>query len=146
MDLDRQTILGLFDVRFDIIVLADVLDLVLDPEGLMKQIKDILTNSGVVCVSVTNDNTIYHRLRVLLGKGINKNPFNKYYHIRHPTLSQSKEFLAGYFQIKKCKYWICFDDEQPVIFDKIALFLANLFPNLFARGAVFLCENKEKIK
>jgi hypothetical protein len=103
----------------------------------------MLKDDGVLMVSVTNDNTIYHRLRVLSGKGINKTPFNKFYHLRHPTILQSKKFLNEYFQVKKAKPWICFNKEQSVLVDRLGMLLARLFPSLFSRGVVFLCVHKK---
>lgn len=144
LDLDKQSIEGLFNIKFDIIVIADILDLILDPINLMEQIKNMLKDKGVLIISVTNDNTIYHRFRVLLGKGINKSPFNKFYHLRHPTIIQSKYFLNEYFEVKDRKPWICFDRELNNILDNLAMFLAHLFPGLFARGAIFVCTPKGK--
>ena len=141
IDLNKSNIATIFPFKFDVIILGDILDLVLDPESLIEQCKQLLNDNGTIIVSVTNDNTIYHRLRVLFGKGIRKNPFNQHYHLRHPTFKQSIEFINRYYSFKDIKYWICFDKEQYWLIDKLALFIANLLPNLFARGAVIKYEN-----
>lgn len=143
-DVDRVPILKIFNRKFDVIVICDLLDLVVDPVSIIKQVSEGLKPGAAVIISVTNDNTIYHRMRVFLGKGINKTPFNHRYHLRHPTFAQWRDFLGGYFQVRKCRYWICFDKEQGKFRDAIFLFLAEAMPSLFARGGVFLCRKGDK--
>ena len=146
IDLNSQPIEKLFDMKFDIIVIAEVLDHLINPANLLKQVRSIIKPDGIVVFSNANDHTLYHRYRVLMGKGINRTPFNRFYSIRYPTITQTRNFLSKYFEIKDSRPWICFNGEQNIIIDKIAQFLANLIPGLFARGVCFLCKNKTQIQ
>ncbi len=134
MDLNKENLAHCR--KFDTIVLADILDLVFDADKLLN---DACTLSENIIISVTNDNTIYHRLKVLFGRGINSTPFCIHYHLRHPTFRQWETFIGKHLEIKEKSYWICFRHEKPLWVDWILLKLANLLPNLFARGAVYEC-------
>jgi len=138
-DADAQPLADIFSRKFSVVVLADLLDLVVDPGYILDQVVAALKPYGYVIISVTNDNTIYHRMRVLLGKGINKTPFDAHYHFRHPTFRQWRQFLQKYFEIMECNYWICFDKEQGKAMDFVFLSLARIMPSLFARGSLYLC-------
>lgn len=142
VDLNRQPIDTLFNTKFDIIVLAEVLDHLIDPVNLIDQVKRIIKPDGIVVFSNANDHTLYHRFRVLIGKGINATPFERFYSVRYPTIKQTSDFLNKYFEIKEIKPWICFNNEHNIIFDNFAQSLADMFPGLFARGVCFLCKNK----
>uniref|UniRef100_A0A6M3KVN0 Putative methyltransferase n=1 Tax=viral metagenome TaxID=1070528 RepID=A0A6M3KVN0_9ZZZZ len=139
MDLNKESIIHCR--KFNNIVLSDILDLVLDPDKLLSE---ATTLSNHIIISVTNDNTIYHRIKVLFGRGISSSPFNIHCHLRHPTFKQWEDFIGKYLVIKEKSYWICFRYEKPLWVDWILLRFANLLPNLFARGAVYECSVRPK--
>jgi 2-polyprenyl-3-methyl-5-hydroxy-6-metoxy-1,4-benzoquinol methylase len=53
---------------FDVVLAADVLEHVRDPEGLLRELHDVLGNGGRLLVSVPNFGHWYPRLRVLSGR------------------------------------------------------------------------------
>ena len=127
---------------FNSVVLSDLIDIVFDADKLLTE--SVAIAKDKVIISVTNDNTIYHRLRVLFGKGINKTPFCIHYHLRHPTFKQWEEFIDKYLVRKEVSYWICFRKEKPLWLDWILLKLADSMPNLFARVAIYECRLRSK--
>ncbi|MFZ6004963.1 MAG: methyltransferase domain-containing protein [Actinomycetota bacterium] len=68
-DLDHGLPLALADGKpFDLVVAADVLEHVRDPESLLRELHDVLAPDGRVLVSVPNFGHWYPRLRVALGR------------------------------------------------------------------------------
>jgi glycosyltransferase involved in cell wall biosynthesis len=53
---------------YDVVVAADVLEHVIDPQAMMQQLRDVLAPGGVLMVSVPNFAHWYPRLRVALGR------------------------------------------------------------------------------
>jgi glycosyltransferase involved in cell wall biosynthesis len=53
---------------FDVVVAADVLEHLIDPEATLAQLRDVLAPGGVVMVSVPNFAHWYPRVRILLGR------------------------------------------------------------------------------
>jgi len=101
LDLNNSDIPNYFG-RCDTVVISDILDLVIDADKVLGEAVKLSTNK--VIISVTNDNTIYHRFRVLFGLGINANPFNLHYHLRHPTFKQWEKFIDKYVTRKQVSY------------------------------------------
>jgi len=149
VDLEKDKIP--FRKKFDIIVLTELLEHLKDPQWILAQAAQLLKSSGVVLISLPNECTIYHRLKVLLGKGIDSSGFEPFYHLHFPTLSQNEEFIGKYFKIIKKKYnahlglggflgKLSF--VLPLSFWEI---LAGALPTLFARGGIYLCQKTERL-
>lgn len=140
------------DGKFDIIVAAEVLEHVKNPEAMLGQIKNLLSKDGVVLVSLPNECTLYHRLMCLAGIGIDMYAFKLYKHLHLPTISQSRGFIRSYFDIIKEAYYVNPSGKGSrweglgKVISKIPysfwLWLARICPGLFARGIIFLCKNK----
>lgn len=138
-----------FKEKFDIIIAAEVLEHLVDPEKLMLKIAKVLTNNGMVLISLPNENTIYHRMMSLLGLGIDMYPFRLYKHLHFPTIRQDIDFVSKYFKILKKEYYINPGGRGSrfaglgtilrLIPDCIWEKLAYLFPGCFARGIIILC-------
>lgn len=129
---------------FDIIIAAEILEHLKDPEKIMSQIKDLLKPDGVVLISLPNECTLMHRINVLFGRGIDGTAFAPHYHMHFPTISQDDELVGKYFRIIEKRYWVHLGDGgAEKILSKITLKfwygLVNLFPALFARGIIYLC-------
>jgi SAM-dependent methyltransferase len=133
--------------KFDIVILAELLEHLKDPEKIIIQAKQLLSEDGVILISLPNECTLYHRFKVLFGKGIDGTGFAPHYHLHFPTLKQNDEFVCKYFKIVEKRYW--FHLGIGGFFEKLLLIvpnmvwngLTNLFPALFARGAIYLCKN-----
>lgn len=137
-----------FKKKFDIVILAELLEHLKDPELVLAQASKFLKPDGVALISLPNECTLYHRLRVLLGQGIDSSGFDPYYHLHFPTLSQNEEFVGRYFKIIEKKYNVHFGvggfmgkffSLIPITFWES---LAKLLPTLFARGEIYLCRKK----
>ena len=135
-----------FRSKFDVIIATEVLEHLKDPEKLMLQIRLLLDRNGVVLFSLPNECTLYHRIKVLFGKSIDGTGFSPNYHLHFPTIAQSRRFVGKHFKIVAERYWIHVGVGGEVerflsmIPEKFWIEVANLFPSLFARGVVFLCE------
>ncbi len=148
--LDLETGIISLDQKFDIIVAAELLEHLKDPERLILQIKQLLKEGGVVLLSLPNECTIYHRLKVLMGKGIDgTGGFASHYHLHFPTIKQNDQFIERHFQVIKRRYWIHTGEGKIAkvlskIPDRVWLALAKLRPSLFARGVIYLVKNKDR--
>jgi 2-polyprenyl-3-methyl-5-hydroxy-6-metoxy-1,4-benzoquinol methylase len=137
--------------KFDIVVATEIFEHLKDPEKLLIQIKKSLKKNGILLASLPNECTLYHRIKVLLGLGIDGTAFAPYYHLHFPTLSQSETFLSRYFKILKKKYWFHKDPGGRLgrlfsLFpDFVIASLTNFSPNLFARGVIYLGKNEKDI-
>ncbi|MFH1202702.1 MAG: class I SAM-dependent methyltransferase [Candidatus Omnitrophota bacterium] len=138
--------------KFDIIIAAETLEHLLDPENLISQIQVLLAENGIVVISLPNECTLYHRIICLIGKGVDMCAFQLYKHLHLPTISQSRNFVKKYFEIIKESYyinplgkgsrWEALGGIATKIPDGFWRCLAKLFPGLFARGVIFLCRHK----
>ena len=131
---------------FDMVIMGEMLEHLRDPSQLMTQAKDMVKPNGVVLISLPNECTVYHRFKMLLGKGIDGMGFQPGYHMHFPTLQQNKEFVSRYFKIIKEEYWyhLGVGGFAEKIIDKIPAkvikFLVKTWPALFARGVIYLCQ------
>ena len=138
--------------KFDIVIATEILEHLKDPERHLEGIKKILKPNGVVLISLPNECTLYHRLMVFLGKGIDLYAFKLYKHLHFPTIQQSEDLLKRHFRIIKKKYYFLARGKGSQMEKLGALtgrmppsfwqWLVNLSPTLFARGTIFLCAKK----
>lgn len=146
IDIENQ-ILPFNDQEFDIVIAAEILEHLRDPEKIMLQIKKIIKREGIILISLPNECTIYHRIKVLFGQGIDGMGFAPHYHLHFPTIKQSNEFVKKHFKIIKEQYWVHLGEGKiEKILSKISykfwISLSNLYPTLFARGVIYLCKLK----
>lgn len=134
----------------------ETLEHLIDPEDTLESIANSLADDGYLVVSLPNEATLFHRIRALSGmvdagcfSGTGK-------HLHLPSLSQSRTFLSGRYDIVKESYYIsptaCGSQQEWVgrvlglIPDRVHQWLADVRPSLFARGFIFLlkksCQNK----
>lgn len=142
LDLEREQLP--VNEKFDVIVAAEILEHLKDPEKILIQAKKILKRKGVVLISLPNECTLYHRLKVLLGRGIDGTGFAPHYHLHFPTLDQNETFLARHFKIIKKEYWFHKDPGGNLgrLFgffpDSLLKIFMKFRPSLFARGGIYL--------
>lgn len=148
LDLDNEEIP--LKQKFDVIIATEILEHLRDPEKLILEIKCLAEKGGVILISLPNECTIYHRLKVLFGKGIDGTGFAPCYHLHFPTLKQDSEFMEKHFEIVKKSYWVHLGVGKMEkclswIPDRIWTILADLYPSLFARGVIYLCKIREEV-
>lgn len=130
--------------KFDIVVATEILEHLRDPARMMQQIKRLVAPDGVVLISLPNECTIYHRLKVLLGHGIDATGFAPHYHLHFPTIRQSEDFVSQHCFIVDKRFWHHLGTGLPArvlsLLPRAAWdALAATYPTLLARGTIFLC-------
>lgn len=137
-----------FKAKFDVIVCTETLEHLRDPEKILIQFKELLSKQGVILLSLPNEVTILHRIRVVMGKGIDLTGFDPLYHMHFPTIQQSLQLVSRHFEVITIHYYAYADvggtmgkllsAVPTIVWEKIA----NLYPSLFARGVMFLARTK----
>jgi len=144
------------DKKFDCIVATEVLEHLINPNEILDCLLDYLKPTGFIVISLPNENTIVHRCYSLLGIGPDTEAFNLYKHLHLPTLQQAKFFLMRHLEIRHTKNWFHFGGNGSKITfigfrphsltGKVLTSIGNLFPNLLARGRIYLCSPKRTRK
>jgi len=142
--------------KFDAIICTETLEHLKDPKRHVDTFKALLKEDGILVISMPNENSIYHRIMVFLGFGVDSHIFELYKHLHFPTVSQILKFLGENFEIIKVDYYINpsgagsrFSFLGKVFMflpDDFWYFLARFSPSLFARGVVVLCKLKVQPK
>ncbi len=134
--------------KFDIIILAEILEHLKDPEKLILQTKKLLNKKGVVLISLPNESTIYHRIKMVFGNSVDATGFAADYHLHFPTIKQDNEFIEKHFKIISRRYWIHLGVSDKIekglslIPKRVWDELTYSMPSLFSRGIIFLCKLK----
>lgn len=140
---------GFENEKFDLIISTECLEHLSNPKKQLEIFKKILNENKYCIISLPNENTIYHRLMSLFGKGLDTNVWKLYKHLHLPTTKQSEELVVEFFKIKKISRYINLSFEYTrskwlSVFKIVPQFiwvqLANTLPGLFARGSIFLCK------
>jgi len=134
--------------EFDAVVCLEVLEHLKDPRRHLEKMREVVKKDGVVLISLPNENTLYHRLRSLLGFGPDSFAFRSFKHLHLPTISQSRFLVSEFFEIKREVYHINvgFHSMRLEFVGKLLAripdgfwqALADTWPGLFARGVIFL--------
>jgi len=135
--------------NYDIIILSAILEHLPEPEKLVKQVKDMLKAGGIVLINLPNEHTLWHRIKIMFGKGIDPNTLIGHgIHLHFPTIRQSIIFTSKHFEIIDKKFFLSPGGQLEPILSKIPKrlldFLANHWPSLFASEVIFLCQKKEE--
>lgn len=133
--------------KFDNVVATELVEHIKDPVRLLSNIQKVLLKDGIALFCVPNENTLYHRLRFLFGKGLDDHALEgKDKHLHFPTISQSKKFFQFHFVVLKTLYWSSSGGRLywflSIFPESLLNWLANIKPELFARGIIFLCRFK----
>ena len=134
------------DDSFDVIIMAEILEHLRNPLKLMEKAKRLLKQNGVILVSLPNECTLYHRFKMLFGRGLDGMGFEPGYHLHFPTLKQDRELVTRYFKIIKEDYWYhlgvggLLERILNMIPERIIKSIVKLQPALFSRGVIILCQ------
>lgn len=132
----------------------ETLEHLVDPSDTLESIRQSLPDGGYLVVSLPNENTLFHRIRALCGTADAGcfDPEGKHLHL--PSLSQSRAFLTGKYEIVQTFYYIsptaCGSRQEylgrvlKLIPDQVWQLLADRIPSLFARGFIFLLRNRRR--
>jgi methionine biosynthesis protein MetW len=132
LDIDSQELPFRYQ-KFDVVIITEVLEHLKNPQRLLEKVSGMTDR---VIISIPNECTIMHRMRVLFGGGINGICFSPHYHLHFPSITQSDRLVRKYFNIIEKHYWVHLGRLPiPYWFGKA---LANLMPGLFARGVIYV--------
>jgi methionine biosynthesis protein MetW len=131
---------------FDVVIMAEVLEHLRDPSKMMQKAKELLKPNGIALISLPNECTIYHRIKVLAGGGIDGTGFEPGYHLHFPTIKQNRKFVSSYFKIIRTEYWYHLgigglaERMANFIPEKLIKLSVRSIPSLLARGVIYLCQ------
>ncbi len=135
--------------KFDVVICTEVLEHMKFPEKILSEIQELVKDNGVVIISLPNEYTLWCRLGVIFGKGIDYQGLTSNDHHKHfPTVKQSKEIVEKYFDIIKVEYRTHIDvyngleGIMALIPYSWMMFVSEIFPSLFARGIIMVCTKK----
>jgi SAM-dependent methyltransferase len=140
--------------KFDYVLSLDILDLLIDYEKILRQIKMILKEDGKLIISLPNIANIYVRINLLIGRFpySNRGILDRT-HLHFFTLGLIKKVLRkNGFEIIKIKV-----TPIPVIeilpkflrnnvgklFNHLLFFISFIFKRLFGYQFIFICENQK---
>jgi glycosyltransferase involved in cell wall biosynthesis len=154
-DLNKIETLGL-DTDYDIIVAADILEHLVDPEYVLSKLKTNLKKDGLLVVSLPNVANIYVRMSLLFGRfNYHSKGLLDKTHLHFYTISTASSMLAktGWKIMGKnvtaIPLAIVFPFLRLLVFRWILqLFygLTKLFRGLFAYQSLFFCTNPNSTK
>jgi SAM-dependent methyltransferase len=127
------------------VIILDVIEHLIDPERILREIKSVLKPSGKLILTIPNDYTLANIIRmVLFNKPIKWecDLWNPRGHIQFPTINNSNDLLSKYFIIKKLHFGAD-SFTVPLLPNKIKDFLARFFPSLFCPTVFYYCLNKK---
>ncbi len=125
--------------KFDYILMLDILEHVADPKQLLDQAKSRLNERGRIIVTLPNDYHILNKIRFLFNKHLTEDAFAPYGHLHYFPIKSGANFLKkNGFKIEKK---IILPPTKPNWLPKsIKSFLAQIFPQAFARDVLYLLE------
>lgn len=140
-------ILPFGDGVFDLVINKDVLEHLIHPEHLVREISRIIRNGGYVLFHVPNHFTLVGRLKLLFLNTIdayNYFPDSNRWNFPHIRFFNNKDFLnliqkEGFEPIENfCHYHKSFPKIGRLMSSKLKINLSNKFPDLFAEGFTYL--------
>gem|GEM_PF-1515196 len=121
-----------FTFKFDVITCLDVVEHIYDTCKVLGNLKSSLKDDGVLVISIPNDFTIFHRVKILFGI-IYYEIYSSHIHYFAP-----KQFRRI---LNDCGFKIVEEKNISVnvpVFNPVLDVLANVIPNLFAQSYVFV--------
>ncbi len=124
------------DEKFDYILLLDVLEHLANPTQILQNIKSLLIPDGTIFVSLPNDYNLLNKIRFLLNKNIQKDPFWEYGHLHIFPIKTAIAFIQknGFDIVEK---EVLYSHKPEFLPDAFKRAFANTFKNDFARGMLY---------
>jgi len=124
--------------EFDLIQCTEVLEHVLYPESVLKELKRILKKKGKLIISMPNETNILERITFLIHGALDDFQKEMPHHFHFTNTKQQIELYSKYFKINKITYSSIKGNKYNKLPMFIRNFLLNKFPNLFSINMV--CE------
>lgn len=124
-------------IKFDYILLLDILEHVINPKKLLNQAKGKLKPGGKIIITLPNDYHSLNKIRFIFNKNLTQDPFTPYGHLHYFPIKSGENLLIkqGFKILKK----------QPISPTKPSFlpqslkdFLSKTFPQSFARDVLYL--------
>lgn len=138
-DLDKGNIP--FKRKFDYIVILDVLEHLQNPRQVIRKLQKNMAENSFLIAALPNDYHVLNRIRFLLGKPLQRDPFWEHGHLHIFPKEYGKRFLEELgFNIVK-EYELPGSQPSFMSFGSRALF-SKLSPSLFSRITLYICKKK----
>lgn len=126
-------------MKFDYVLLLDILEHVLDPKKLLLESIERLEGGGKIIITLPNDYHLLNKIRFILNKPITEDSFAPYGHLHSFPIKIGERFLTDNgFKVLK-KYSIA--PTKPSFLPKsIKNLLGKIFPQSFARDILYLIQ------
>lgn len=127
--------------QFDIILMLDILEHLVNPGAVIYNAKALCKKNGYLLISLPNDYNFFNKVRFLLNKNINIDPFDPFGHLHIFPIKTGKLFLEN-SNLEIVESYLL-ESTKPAIFGtSVPKLLAKISPNNFARGVLYLCRYK----
>lgn len=140
LDLNYINSLPFKDATFDIVMATEILEHLFRPDILAMEINRVVKPDGVIIISLPNEFTLACRIGFLIGKILDKG-FDLYTHKYIFNKKTAEKFMEHYFCVVK-KAYVMTGVGTRYLPKSIKIFLANVFPNLFAKSIIFKCRKR----
>jgi methionine biosynthesis protein MetW len=125
--------------KFDYIVMLDLLEHLLNPARVIKDLKKHLIKGGKMIIVLPNDYHLLNKFRFLANRNLTEKPFWEYGHLHIFPIKQGKAFLHEN-GLKIINSAVLYPEKPTVIPNFIKRLLAKASPNNFSRGVLYLTE------
>jgi len=125
-----------FNKKFDIIICSDILEHIYNIESPIANMKSALKEDGILVISIPNDFTIFHRIKILFGI-IYYEIYSS--HLHYFTQKQFRKILKenGLKIVKEKNISVNIPILNPILD-----VMANVLPKLFAQSYIFVTLKK----
>lgn len=131
---------------FDLIIFADVLEHLRDPERILKAYRKYLSRDGRIVVSLPNVANLYVRIKLLFGKfDYQERGIMDKTHLRFFTLSSAKSLFKDHFLIEDVRATpipLQLANRKLNVLYKPLYWLTRLFPTVFGYQFIFRLKPK----
>ncbi len=127
--------------KFDYIIILDILEHLLDPAKVIRELKKHLTKNGKMIISLPNDYHFLNKFRFLMNKCLVDKPFWQYGHLHIFPIKAGEEYLKDN-SLRILRTVILYPNKPRLIPNPIKKVLAQISPNNFSRGKLYLVESK----
>lgn len=125
--------------KFNAILMLDILEHLQNPAAVIENVKTLLEKDGVLVISLPNDYNFFNKVRFILNKNINWDPFDPYGHLHIFPIKTGKRFLEG-CGLKIVNSYLLEPTKPGFLGKKVLKFIAMLSPNNFCRGVLYICK------
>jgi len=139
---DLNQFLPFKDKEFDLIACVEVVEHLFNPAAFLGETRRVLKDNGFLVISAPNEYEWLQRLRFLLGKPIDWQPWSATTHLHKSSLGQFAGFLTeeGWDINRLRPFMLSGSAHLPVRLQKI---LISLFPNLFAGYTIAMVRKRK---